>query len=349
MSSKRMRLDVGAAREMNNFASWDGSVLDVGGKKNHCSVAPGTKPAPRWCPPGLSRTQKRRVQRLRTMEMTEKMEEEERDRWFNEDRPMVIPKKTWREKRLAREEKDDDNSSGSDKEESTEAQGDMDINMVFVLPTEFRAGEGDVAELTLGAERAVFEKTSEQGSHLKPLYVRGHIDGKPMGGMLVDGGAGVNVMPLSVFSKLGYKESELIKTNMNLSGFSGEPSQAKGIMSVELTVGSKTVPTAFFVVDVKGRYNVLLGRDWIHANGCVPSTLHQFLVQWVGDQVEVIEADTAMCIALMETPMEWQHGNMRCLTGRDLSGYDFISVDRDSFVPIHVKPADIARLNDAAL
>jgi hypothetical protein len=426
MSNKRMRLDVGAAREMNNFASWDGerraemianqrivgpgvmmdghyrgehhtlaeqsgcsnkqraiparmpvreqvdrggknmlidvtqnvgptgrasagSVLDVGGKKNHGSVAPSTKPAPRWCPPGLSRTQKRRVQRLRTMEMTEKMEEEERDRRFNEDRPMVIPKKTWREKRLAREEKDDDNSSGSDKEESTEAQGDMDINMVFVLPTEFRAGEGDVAELTLGAERAVFEKTSEQGSHLKPLYVCGHIDGKPMGGMLVDGGAGVNVMPLSVFSKLGYKENELIKTNMNLSGFSGEPSQAKGIMSVELTVGSKTVPTAFFVVDVKGRYNVLLGRDWIHANGCVPSTLHQFLVQWVGDQVEVIEADTAMCIALMETPMEWQHSNMRCLTGRDLSGYDFISVERDSFVPIHVKPADIARLNDAAL
>lgn len=222
-----------------------GGVLDARGRKNHGSVAPGTKPAPRWCPPGLSRTQKRRVQRLRTMEMTEKMKEEERDRWFNEDRPMVIPKKTWREKRLAREEKDDNSSSGSDKEESAEAQGDMDINMVFVLPTEFRAGEGDETELTLGAERAVFEKTSEQGSHLKPLYVRGHIDGKPMGGMLVDGGAGVNVMPLSVFSKLGYKESELIKTNMNLSGFSGEPSQAKGIMSVELTVGSKTIPTAF--------------------------------------------------------------------------------------------------------
>jgi hypothetical protein len=116
------------------------------------------------------------------MEMTEKMREEECDMWFYEDRPMIIPKKTWREKRLAREEKDDDSNSSSDKEESAEAQGDMDINMVFVLPTEFRAGEGDVAELTLGAECAVFEKTNEQGSHLKPLYVRGHIDGKPMGG-----------------------------------------------------------------------------------------------------------------------------------------------------------------------
>jgi hypothetical protein len=63
--------------------------------------------------------------------------------------------------------------------------------------------------------------------------------------MLIDGVSGVNVMLLSMFSKLGYKESELIKTNMNLSGVSREPSQAKGIMSVELTVGSKTIPTAF--------------------------------------------------------------------------------------------------------
>jgi hypothetical protein len=316
-------------------------------RKRKAPQQPDKKPTP-WCPPGLSCTQKWRVQRLRTMEITEKMKEEERYRWFNQDRQMVIPKKTWREKQLAREKKGEYSSgSGSDGERSPEVP--VDVTRMFVLPTEFRATEGDIAELALGVERAVFEKTNEQGSHLKPLYVRGHIDGKPMGGMLIDGGAGINVMPLSVFSKLGYKESEVIKTNMNLSGFSWDPSQAKGIMSVELTVGSKTIPTTFFVVDVKGRYNVLLGRDWIHANGCVPSTLHQFLVQWVGDQMEVVEADTTMCVALMETPIEWQHCNMRCLTGRDLPGYDYISVERDSFVLIHVKPANIAQLNDLVL
>jgi hypothetical protein len=30
---------------------------------------------------------------------------------------------------------------------------------------------------------------------------------------------------------------------------------------VELTIGSKTLPTTFFVVDMKGRYDLLLGRD----------------------------------------------------------------------------------------
>jgi hypothetical protein len=48
------------------------------------------------------------------------------------------------------------------------------------------------------------------------------------------------------------------------------------------------MPTTFFVVDVKGRYNVLLGCDWIHANGYVPSMVHQCVMQWVGDQVVVV-------------------------------------------------------------
>jgi hypothetical protein len=96
--------------------------------------------------------------------------------------------------------------------------------------------------------------------------------------MLVDGCACVNIMPWTLFERLGHKEKELMKTNMTLSDFSGEASNARGIISKELIVGSKIVPTTFFVVDTQGKYNVLLGGDWIHANGCVPSTLHQSII-----------------------------------------------------------------------
>jgi hypothetical protein len=58
---------------------------------------------------------------------------------------------------------------------------------------------------------------------------------------------------------LGHKADELMKTNMTLSSFSGEASDTKGIISMELTVGSKTMSIAFFMVSVKGKYNVLLG------------------------------------------------------------------------------------------
>jgi hypothetical protein len=54
--------------------------------------------------------------------------------------------------------------------------------------------------------------------------------------------------------------------------------EAQGGISMELTVGSKSLATSFFIIEVQGNYSVILGRDWIHANHCVPSTLHQFLI-----------------------------------------------------------------------
>jgi hypothetical protein len=66
--------------------------------------------------------------------------------------------------------------------------------------------------------------------------------------MLVDRGAMVNVMPYSTFKKLGKTDAELIKMNMMITSIEGSgPIGPKGIASMELTVGSKTIPTAFFV------------------------------------------------------------------------------------------------------
>ena len=97
--------------------------------------------------------------------------------------------------------------------------------------------------------------------------------------MLVDSGAIVNLMPYPLYKKLGGTDEELIKTNMTISGVGGgAPILARGVANMELTIGSKTLATAFFVADVQGSYNLILGRDWIHANHCVPSSLHQFLI-----------------------------------------------------------------------
>jgi hypothetical protein len=97
------------------------------------------------------------------------------------------------------------------------------------------------------------------------------------------------------------------------------------------------MPTAFFVVDMKGCYNVLLGRDWIQANECVPSTLHQGVIQWIDDEVEVVQADEEVCIAVAESHVDILGRKMECLSGKDLMGYDYISVGKDEFVPISVK------------
>jgi hypothetical protein len=92
--------------------------------------------------------------------------------------------------------------------------------------------------------------------------VRGHIDEILIAKMLVDGGVIVNLMPYSLYRKLGKQHNELVKTNMTLSGVGTDSSiKAKGVTSVELTIGTKTLAIAFFVADVEGNYSLTLGKD----------------------------------------------------------------------------------------
>jgi hypothetical protein len=166
--------------------------------------------------------------------------------------------------------------------------------MVFVLPAEFHAlsHEESVAQFDLGHQPVIFEKPQAKNyKHLKALYLKGYINGQPINKILVDTGAAVNIMPYSVLCRLGRSTGDLIKTNVTLSDFNGQTSEAQGVLSVDLTIGNKTVPTSFFIVNCKSTYNVLLGRDWIHTNCCIPSTMHQCLIQWDGDEVEVVHVD----------------------------------------------------------
>ena len=53
---------------------------------------------PKWCPSGLTKAQKRRLQRMRSHEKEEQEAEKLRDKFFNESHPMVPPKQVWRPK-----------------------------------------------------------------------------------------------------------------------------------------------------------------------------------------------------------------------------------------------------------
>jgi hypothetical protein len=42
--------------------------------------------------------------------------------------------------------------------------------------------------------------------------------------------------------------------------------EARGVASMELTIGSKSLATTFFISEVQGNYSVILGYDCIHIN-----------------------------------------------------------------------------------
>jgi hypothetical protein len=166
---------------------------------------------PRWCPDGLNCSQKRRVQRLRSLEEAEAryLESLRKARLDLVDKVHHVqkresrpPRKEWRLK-----------STRADVRTST------DTHMVFVLPTKFHARaheELSVAQLDLGLWPVIFEKPQAKNyKHLKALYLKGYINGQPVNKMLVDTGAAVNIMPYSVLRRLGRSTGDLIKTNVD--------------------------------------------------------------------------------------------------------------------------------------
>ena len=150
-----------------------------------------------WCPGGLTRSQKRRVQCLRNKEM--------------EPAQAFGNTQVWCTKQIA-----------------DRKQPSANIQMAFLLPSEFRApadqevysdfDESEYEEIVaklIVIQQAIFNKPVKH-QHLKALYVKGFVDGKPMNKMLVDGGASVNLMPYTTFRKLGKGPGNLIETDMML-------------------------------------------------------------------------------------------------------------------------------------
>ena len=145
----------------------------------------------------------------------------------------------------------------------------------------FRYLEGDVMKDGVKCEALVpampkeikFKKWTKAG-HLRPLYIMTHMNRKPINRVLMDGGAVFNVMPYSTVEKLGKSHKDLKKTDIIMSNFTGKITLALGCLITEFTVGSRTANTLVFVVDGRPGYIILLSKEWIHANQCVPSTLH---------------------------------------------------------------------------
>jgi hypothetical protein len=281
--------------------------------------------------------------------------EKEKDEHFNTIQPMFSTKQEWRIKEkastLALTTSDNDIDLLDDDEsplikDGSPPQTGVDINMVFTLSAKFRGAEEEVVQMCLGPKEAVFEKPEESSQHMKALYVRGYIDGRPISRMLVDDGAAINLILYSVFKKLKREDDEFVKTNLTFNDVGGNPMEAKGIVFMELIIGSKSLATAFFVVEVQDNYSVILGCDWIHVNRYIPSTLHQFLIQWIDDEIDVVHTDVSAYIALTDATIDWQHGSTQCLLGKDLTSYDFLSISKDGFAPVSVQSASGTRLRD---
>ena len=195
----------------------------------------------RWCPDGLSRSQKRRVHRLRSLEQAKKNYLRLLKQVNSGPAAIPPPRRTcnmvWRRVQPATNiSASADPAAGGIGAPSGKRRADSsaDINMVFFLPEEFRSPQPSqeiVAQLNLGPAAIVFEKPIDKKyRHLKPMYLKGYINGKPVNRMLVDTGVAVNLLSYGVCRKIGRTEEDLVKTNVVLNDFKGSPTPTKGVL-----------------------------------------------------------------------------------------------------------------------
>jgi hypothetical protein len=59
-----------------------------------------------------------------------------------------------------------------------------------------------------------------------------------------------------------------------------------------------------------------------------------------------MHTDASAYITLADATADWQHGSAQCPSRKDLIGYAFLSVSKEGFVPVSIKPTSKARLGN---
>nr|KYP40735.1 hypothetical protein KK1_037911 [Cajanus cajan] len=138
---------------------------------------------------------------------------------------------------------------------------------------------------------AVFDSPTENmKAHLKPLLLTLMIEVHEVNKVLVDEGAAINILPRTMLKRFGKTVTKLKPHNILILDYAGKLSD--GMILLDVQIGSVKRTTMFIVTPSKENFNVLLGREWIHGVGVVPSTVHQKIFFWNDDEgLEVLDDD----------------------------------------------------------
>lgn len=85
--------------------------------------------------------------------------------------------------------------------------------------------------------------------------------------------------------RFGKDDTDTKPHNMVLSNYEGKVGTTIGVIQVGLAVKTITRLIMFMVISLKANYNMLLGREWIHGIGAVPSSMHQRVTIWRRDRI----------------------------------------------------------------
>uniref|UniRef100_A0A1S3YX47 G-patch domain-containing protein n=1 Tax=Nicotiana tabacum TaxID=4097 RepID=A0A1S3YX47_TOBAC len=127
----------------------------------------------------------------------------------------------------------------------------------------------------------------EGAAHNKALHLTVKCEGYYVKRVMLDGGSGVDICPLSTLQRMKIETGRIRPNNVCVRAFDGIKRDTLGEIDLILTIGPVDFEVTFQVLDMNTSYNFLLGRPWIHGTEAIPSTLHQ-MVKFVHENQDII-------------------------------------------------------------
>lgn len=90
--------------------------------------------------------------------------------------------------------------------------------------------------------------------HIKPLYIKTYVNKRPISNLLIDSGSAISVMLIRIVQALRKTKEDLLSSDVTVASIKGDATKALGVLPLKITVGTKTLATAFFMVDIVTSY-----------------------------------------------------------------------------------------------
>ena len=119
------------------------------------------------------------------------------------------------------------------------------------------------------------ELPKEGAGHNKALHLIVTCEGYYVKRVMIDGGLGVDICPLSTLQSLKVNTDRIRPSNVSVRAYDGSRRDTIGEIKLNMKIGPVVFTIVFQVMDMETSYNFLLGRPWIHMARVVPSTQHQ--------------------------------------------------------------------------